>query len=524
MLLKIYDFLNSRKSYILLPLVLLVALYLRINHQWLIPYFYNADEYFVVKPSLYILKTGSLNTHVFKYGSFIYYTTAMLYWVYSHLYSLLYNMPFNDLIDRLTNTSLLLYIIGRYESCFFDILNIIMTYLITYRLFKRKSAAFLSAFILTLNPLSIYMSHTAKVDAALTFFVLLSFYFSLRINEDGKLRYLVSAGIFAGLAVATKYDFIALLPSIIAEYFYYRQHKTHLYGRLFLLIAIASLTFFLSSPFTLLDPHGFIMDLKSESAQQGLSLSTLGWVHTRFVYQFLVQLPFCLSISVYLFFLVGLFRFKTFMNNGTFILFMSYPLSYFIFATLISASISQIIFSHLYLTTVPFIIIFSSYSAVYFISKINIRFLKYAIIGIFLLDVSIASSNFKDIFSPYKKAGEWVDSLAPSQVVRLSYISPFYFYSEENYEILGMQPSPFMLKQVTMFNPQLILVSEGWYKTYFYKRETYYKEPIDNILSKMDYKIVKEFKSFSIYIDLFRHIDSAIDIGTIRIFDKNIKN
>lgn len=518
---KVYNFSSSRESYFLLLLVLLLAVYLRINHEWLLPHFYNADEYFVVKPSLYILKSGSLSPHIFKYGSFIYYTTALLYWVYFHLYSAIYNIPFNNLINRLTDTSPLLYIIGRYESSFFDLLNIIMTYSISNRLFKRPTAAFFSALIITLNPLNIFMSHMAKVDTALTFFVLLSFYVSLSIKEDGKLRHTVLAGIFAGLAVAIKYDFIALLPPIVAEYFYFRQNKTNLSYRIALLVITALLTFFLFSPSIFFDLHDFMIALNRESAQQGLSLSTLGWVHTRFVYQLLVQIPFSLSISVYVFFIAGLFRFKTFMDNKAFILFLSYPLSYFIFSTSISASISQIIFSHLYLTIIPFIIIFSSYAALYFISKINIKFLRYIVTGIILIDVCIASSNLKNIFLPYKEAGEWLESVEPSQTVRLSYISPFYFYPGGNYKVAGIQPSPLMLKQLTTFNPQIMLVSEGWYKTYFYKRESYYNQSIDNILSKMDYKMVKEFKPSSIYIDLFQHIDNAIDVGTIKIFIKS---
>ncbi len=521
MFMKVYDYVSSRNRYFLLFPVLLLALYLGINHQWLLPYFYNADEYFVVKPSLYILKTGSFNTHVFKYGSFIYFLTALVYRMYFHVYGWIYAIPFNSLIDRLTDTSPLLYVIGRYESLFFDLLNVVMTYGISNRLFKRQSAALIAALFMALNPLTIYMAHMSKVDSALTFFVLLSFYFSLRIQENGRIRYIVLAGISAGLAIATKYDFITLLPPIAAVYFYYRHHKTHVSRRIFLLIAIGLLTFFLASPFTLLDLRGFIMDLRSESAQQGLSLSTLGWVHTRFVYQLLVQLPFCLSVSVYVFFMAGLFRFKTFPNNETFILYWSYPFSYFIFSTSISASISQIIFSHLYLTILPFIIMLSSTTVVYFISKINRRILKYSIMGIMFADVCIASSNFKNMFLPYQQAAQWLKSVEPPQAVKLSYVSPFYFYPGGSYEVTGIQPSPLMLKQLSTFNSQIILVSEGWYTTYFYRRETYYNEPIDTILTHLGYTMVKRFAPSSVYIDLFGHIDEALDVGTLSIFIKD---
>ena len=517
---KIQDFLHSKQGYWLLLPILLLALYLRINHQWLIPYFYNADEYYVVQPSLHIFLTGILDPRVFKYGSCIYYTTALLYWIYFHLYSAFYALSFTNLIHQINDASPILYTIARYESAFFDLLNILMTYVIGKRLFQHQSVALVAALMTALNPLNIYMSHMAKVDTALTFFVLLVFYFSLRIQENGRLSDMILAGISAGLAMATKYDLIALLPPVVAAYFYARHHRTPLSGRTLLFVMTAFLFFFLVSPYTVLDIRGFLMDISSESAQQGLSLATLGWVHTRFVYQFLVQLPFCLSISVYLLFIAGLFRFKTFMNNEAFVLFLSYPFSYFVFSTALSASISQIIFSHLYLTIVPFIIILSSCAGVFFISKIKIRFLKYVIAGILLADVIIASSNFKDILLPYKTAGEWMESLTPSQIVRVSYVSPFNLYLGGNYEIEGIQPSPLMLKQISAFKPQVMLVSEGWYKTYFYKRESYYHEPIDTILSDMGYAMIKQFQPSSVYVDLFEHIDRAIDIGTIRIFTK----
>ena len=328
---KIQEILNSKHRYLLLMPIFAVALYLRLNHQWLIPYFYNADEYFVVHPSLHIFLTGTLNPHIFKYGSCIYYTTALLYWIYFHLYSTIYAFPFSSLIGQLNDASPILYTIGRYESAFFDLMNILMIYVISKRLFQRQSIALVAALMIALNPLNIYMSHMAKVDTALTFFVLLVFYFSLRIQKHGRPMDMVLAGISAGLAMATKYDLIALLPPLLAFHFYTRHHRTTSAGRILLFIITVFFFFFLASPYTVLDLRGFLMDIRSESAQQGLSLATLGWVHTRFIYQFLVQLPFSLSISVYVLFIMGLLRYKTLMNNESYILFLSYPFSYFDF-------------------------------------------------------------------------------------------------------------------------------------------------------------------------------------------------
>jgi hypothetical protein len=127
------DFIKERKDYVLLLLILALAWYLRTNHQWLLPYFYNADEYFVVEPSLHILQTGHLNPGVFKYGSFIYYLTALVYWVYAHLAGIVSGTPFTDLVHQLTATSPVLYTIARYESSVFDLLNIISPNLNVWR-------------------------------------------------------------------------------------------------------------------------------------------------------------------------------------------------------------------------------------------------------------------------------------------------------------------------------------------------------------------------------------------------------
>ncbi len=516
------DFFKTRKEYVLLLLILALAWYLRTNHQWLLPFFYNADEYFVVMPSLHILQTGNLNPQVFKYGSFVYYLTALLYWMYFHTVSALSGTSYPDLLRQLTSTSPVLYTIARYESSFFDLLNIVMTYRISRNLFHREPAALAAALIVALNPLHLYMSHMAKVDTALTFFVLLTFFFALRIADQGRRRDMVLAGICAGLAMATKYDVLALLPPLAAVFVYRSKHPgTHRPGVAVLIVAIAAVVFFLASPYTVLDLRGFLADFSAESAQQGLSLSTLGWLHTRFVYQFLIQLPFCLSISVFLFFIAGIAGYHRLMDNNTFVLFLSYPLVFFIAATASSASISQVIFSHLYLTILPFMIMLAAAAALSVLSGIPTRFLKYSAAALLLFDIVIASANFQSMLSTYREAGAWLASIRPSGVVRLSSVTPFTLYLGGNYETQMIEPSPLLLEQVRTFNPRLILVSEGWYTTYFYRRERYYNRHIDRLLSDRGYRTIKTFSPSSFYIDLFGTIDNALDIGTIRIFERD---
>lgn len=107
-------------------------------------------------------------------------------------------------------------LLGRQLSAFFDLLNIIFIYKIAKILFsKNKIISYWSALIYALLVLPIQLSHFFAVDNFLNFFMLISFYFSLKQKlKKSKLNIIFSALFFA-LAFASKITAIFILPLIL---------------------------------------------------------------------------------------------------------------------------------------------------------------------------------------------------------------------------------------------------------------------------------------------------------------------
>ena len=108
---------------------------------------------------------------------------------------------FNAFSNEVANSSI------KFVSPVFGSLTLIFSYLIFRKLFDEK-ISFYAILFLTFIPIHIDYSVFGYVEATLTFFVVLSFYFAL---EN---RAFLSA-ISAGLAILTKYNGIFVLPLLI---------------------------------------------------------------------------------------------------------------------------------------------------------------------------------------------------------------------------------------------------------------------------------------------------------------------
>jgi hypothetical protein len=92
---------------------------------------------------------------------------------------------------------------GRMLSAIFDILTIVILFLIARRIFN-DTIALLSAFLLAITVLHIQHSHFFVVDLYATFFVVLAFYFLLLWHDTEKPYYAVLTGLSWGFAIASK--------------------------------------------------------------------------------------------------------------------------------------------------------------------------------------------------------------------------------------------------------------------------------------------------------------------------------
>ena len=180
---KISRFSNSKLQFALLVLILLIGAYFRFSGiNWDENYHLHPDERFLtmVESSISPVKNiseyfnteiSSLNPYNSGYSFFVYGTLPIFFiryfagWLgqadYGHVF-----------------------IIGRYFSGIFDLLSILIVFLITQRLYKNKWMSLLAASLVSVSVLSIQLSHYFTVDSFTNFFTVLAIYFAVCVIND----------------------------------------------------------------------------------------------------------------------------------------------------------------------------------------------------------------------------------------------------------------------------------------------------------------------------------------------------
>jgi YYY domain-containing protein len=95
------------------------------------------------------------------------------------------------------------HLVGRAVSATFDLVTILLVYLIGARLYRRRVGIVAAAFS-ALTVLLIQHAHFFVVDPFLTTFMVAGFYFAVRIQQEGDLSSYALFGLFLGMAAATK--------------------------------------------------------------------------------------------------------------------------------------------------------------------------------------------------------------------------------------------------------------------------------------------------------------------------------
>lgn len=259
--------------------IFLLALGLRLyGISFGLPYKYHSDEEVLV---LHALKfgTGDLNPHWFLYPSLYMYLLFFLYGIFFIVGKILgvFHTTFDFVTLYFTNASAF-YLIGRSATALLGSITSVLLYLIGKRLFNEK-VGMIAAFFLATTFLHIQDSHYITTDVPMTFMLTVSFYFCARVLLDGDTKYYILAGLFAGLAGATKYTGIIIVLSLLCAHFLRvidrkeRWTETILHKKLGLGSLFVFVGFLIGCPYSILDFETFWIFIIGNFQQ-----SKVGWL------------------------------------------------------------------------------------------------------------------------------------------------------------------------------------------------------------------------------------------------------
>ena len=239
----------------------------------LLPNIHHPDEAHVENYShqlvLNALTKGDLNPHTFKYGSLIFYLQAIVY-VPIVFFKYFFNV-LNTIISS-ANTSKILSIAnmypdvinensdlfvwaGRSVAAIFGGLTVLLTYKLAKRLFSKK-VALLSALIVALSPMHSRDSRYITTDVLFTFFVLLSFYYMVRVFETRSTKWFALSGFLVGFSSTIRFFPISGVVVPFVLMFTFHKKRVWFFNSLINLLSIP-LGIFVGVPFLFFGKENF---------------------------------------------------------------------------------------------------------------------------------------------------------------------------------------------------------------------------------------------------------------------------
>lgn len=246
------------------------SLWLRLrNIEGTLPYPLFVDEVFVAAPAARMLTTGKLNPHYFNYPSLPMYLTAVgmaggfLRSARHHEIQDIANLgnvryPYYDTPGAVQG--------ARQLFSLLSVVALAAAGLVAYVALKTPAAIFFAPLFLEVSPLFFSQSWTyLNVDIVGTCFVVLALVACLKgIKELSMYQSAVLAGVFAGLATASKYTLaLVIVPVLLAIWFYFdaRRRISASVATLGAMLA----AFLIVVPYSVLDIPGFLNGLAYEA-------------------------------------------------------------------------------------------------------------------------------------------------------------------------------------------------------------------------------------------------------------------
>lgn len=274
-------------------------------------------------------------------------------------------------------------------------------------------------------------SHYAVNDIPGTFFLILSFSYIVGIYTKGRLKDYILSGLFAGMAVATKYNMgIIIFPLVLGHFFSNRRIVVNIN---FIWAVLSCLVgFFLFCPWILLDyrrfwEHFAEQFLLSKSSWLGAS-TTLSYLQYFFTLIWgYGLLPFCL-------FIIGAISLGREKEKQKLLLILCFPLCYY----LILGSM-KLFFVRFAIPLIPYLCILSAYGIISLTCHISCKHV--ALVLLILASISqgvIFSCKHNYLISKTDTrilARSWINNNLPSgsKIVTEGYCPSLRMYSDRDH-------------------------------------------------------------------------------------------
>lgn len=254
---------NGLSSKNILVVILVLGLLVRMGGiSFGLPYLYHVDEARFAKISLNYF-TGDLNPHFFHVPTFHTYSVAGIWAVYYHIGKIAGRFTnVTDFMESFQANPTVLMILARLLTVILSVGTVALVYIIGTKMYNRRVGIFAALFLI-FSHVHNKISHYQVPDAPMVFFFMLSFLFIWYIYKRGRPKDYILAGLFAGLAMATKYGGQMLfLPLLLAHLFRKVEEKQPLQNIIFSLPLVLSGVFFglgflVGCPYFILDFGSF---------------------------------------------------------------------------------------------------------------------------------------------------------------------------------------------------------------------------------------------------------------------------
>lgn len=217
-------------------------------------FFFHPDEYHITIAVNRLSFPDQMNPRLFSYGSFSVY---LIYFTKLILEKIFFEKNLN------------IFLVGRFYSALFSTSTLVIVYLISKRLFRKKSHAFLTTGLVALTPGLVQQAHFATPESNLTFFIFLSVYLLIKYLDSKQIKHFYFSALFMGVASGVKITALLLTPVLLFSLFFEQTSIKQFTKRIkngILGVLIFLTAFFLVFPYSFLDYKGFQNSMKYESS------------------------------------------------------------------------------------------------------------------------------------------------------------------------------------------------------------------------------------------------------------------